>query len=199
MQYLNYFILSGIIILFSGCAVKPTIQNQYQLTGYSEKRIVSSPVKSSIFIRAPEAMAGYDTIDMLYTIKRYELRAFAHNTWVRPPAEMILPLIVKSLSKSGYFRVVAVSPSIESTAYQLDTQLLELDQNFLTKPSQIQLALKVTLVKTKGNEPLSSRIFTYKIQCPTDTPYGGVLAANQGLRLFTEELTHFIVRQVRLS
>lgn len=199
MKCLTWFFLSSILIIFSGCAVKPAIQNEYQLTGYSNKRFVKYPVATSIIIETPEAMAGYRSVDMLYVKKRYELDNFAHNSWTSPPADMLLPLVVQSITSSNYFRVVAASPSPEITDYRLNLQLLVLQQSFLTRPSQLQLSIQAVLIRTKTNRPIASRIFTYQIPCTMDTPYGGVIAANQGLRLFTAELTHFIVRQVNVS
>nr|WP_058441129.1 ABC-type transport auxiliary lipoprotein family protein [Legionella brunensis] len=179
-----------------GCSVKPLVTDQYKLGAFSKQQLSKQPSSHSIFVNTPDAVAGYQGEEMLYTDKAYELTPFVHSTWVDQPAEMLLPLLVQSLQRSGYFRVVASSPGAEIAEYRLDTQLIELQQNFLTKPSKIKFVIKVVLVQVEDNHVVASRIFSHLVPCPADTPYGGVIAANRATELFTAELTKFVVRQI---
>jgi cholesterol transport system auxiliary component len=189
--------LGCVSLILVGCAVKPLVTNQYKLGAYCKKQLSKKPSSHSIFVNTPDAVAGYQREEMLYTSKLFELKPFVHNAWVDQPAEMLLPLIIQSLQHSGYFHVVASSPGAEVTEYRLDTQLLELQQNFLTKPSAIHLVVKVVLVHVENNQVVASRIFGYQIPCLFDTPYGGVLAANRATELFTADLVHFAIRHVK--
>lgn len=182
--------------LLSACAVTPAITHRYQLEAFSSKPLAKKTARCSLRVNAPEAAAGYHTEQMLYADKRYALTAFAHNAWVDPPADMLLPLIQQSLIHSRAFKAVASSTAAELTDYQLDTQLITLKQDFLTHPSQMIVTIKVILSRTADNTALASRLFTLHTPCPTDTPYGGVIAANQAMRQFTQALTQFVVQTV---
>ncbi|WP_131783178.1 ABC-type transport auxiliary lipoprotein family protein [Legionella gresilensis] len=195
MKKITLLILS-VGYLLTSCSVKPTITNEYKLDIFSEKKFTNHS-NISILVAQPEALAGYDSQDMRYVSKPFELSTYAHNAWVDTPADMLLPLILQSLQRSGYFAVVTSTPITENTDYRLDTQLIELEQNFLTKPSRIDLTVKVVLTHVPDNRVVASEIISEHVTCPSDTPYGGVVAANQATKLFTARLTDFVVIHTR--
>lgn len=189
--------LITLLILLMACSpIKVPVSNQYILGAYSDKHLANQLTKQSILITTPEAVGGYQTEQMLYIKKPFELSPFANNAWADTPANMLFPLIVQSLQRSGYFYAVASSLNAEKTTYRLDTQLIELKQNFLKKPSVIDLVVKVVLTHVKDNRVIASRLFSQHLSCPMDTPYGGVIAANRATTNFTAELTDFVVSQV---
>jgi cholesterol transport system auxiliary component len=130
---------------------------------------------------------------MRYTVKLHELSSFIHNAWYSPPADMLLPLMVKSLQQSGYFRVIASTSTADATDYRIDTQLIDLKQNFLKYPSQIDFTVKVVLSHVPYSRVIASKIMDYHIICKEKTPFGGVIAANEATKRFTAELTDFIM------
>ena len=191
-------VLACVTCLLIACSpVKTVVTNQYKLDAFSEKQLTNKISPQSILITTPEAVAGYQTNEMIYVQKLFELNNFAHSAWISPPADMLYPLIVQSVQRSGYFYAVASSPNSEHTDYRLDTQLIKLQQNFLTKPSKIDFVVKVVLTNTKDNRVVASRMIAQHITCSHESPYGGVLAANLATKQFTAELSNFIVQQVK--
>ncbi|KTD33402.1 transport protein [Legionella nautarum] len=195
---MNKLTIWAFLILLVSCSpIKLQQSNAYKLDAYSSKQFTSQASKQSILITVPEAVAGYQTEDMLYMKKPFELSSFTKNVWVDPPAEMLLPLIAQSLQRSGYFNAVTSTTNSELTDYRLDTQLMELQQNFITTPSHIDLVVKVVLSHVSDNRVVASRLFSQRVKCPADTPYGGVTAANIATKNFTAEATAFVVSQAR--
>ena len=186
-------------LLTSCTPITPAVTNQYKLESFSKARLKTKPTPITILVTAPEAVAGYQTEQMIYVKKPFEISAFANNAWVNPPADMLLPIIVQSLQNSGYFKAVASSATAEKTDFQLDTDLIELQQNFLKKPSEIDVVIKADLSRTRDNKVLASRLFTQHIVCPMEKPYGGVLAANQAMLKISDELTRFVVKEVAIN
>lgn len=194
----------GFILAFAvlvACApVKNNISNQYKLESFgtvlAAKHLHMQSKHASIIVTRPEAAAGYQSNQMLYMNKPHELTAFINNAWVDPPADMLLPLIVRSLQTSGYFYAVASSPMSGNADYYLDVQLIELQQNFIKRPSYIDLIVKVVLTRTVDDKVIASRIIHKSVRCPYDTPYGGVIAANQATKNFTMDLMKFIVHYI---
>jgi cholesterol transport system auxiliary component len=194
-----------IILIFIGaqfwlaaCSpVKLNDSNQYKLDSYSNKKLSSRLTHHSILITAPEAVTGYQTNQMLYVKKPYEISSFANNAWIGPPADMLYPLILQSVQRSGYFYAVASSPNAEQTNYRLDTQLIELQQNFITTPSEITLTAKFVLTNVLNSKVVASKVIKEHVRCPTKSPYGGVIAANLATKKLTEQLSKFIVTEVR--
>ena len=134
---------------------------------------------------------------MLYVKKPFQLEPFAKNAWISPPADMLFPLLIETLQGTGYFYAVTSSPYSEEADYRLDTQLLNLEQNFLKKPSVIQFSAKVVLSRVDSKEIIASRIINKHISCSQDTPYGGVVAANQASYQFTAEVADFVISHIK--
>lgn len=196
MRVLSILTISLGIISIIGCSVKTPVTNEYQLSAYSAKQLVSNPRPVTLLVTAPEAVAGYQTEEMLYINKPFELEPFVKNAWTAPPADMLFPLLIQSLQRTGYFYAVTSSPYSEKADYRLDTQLLKLDQNFLKKPSIIELSVKVVLTNIDQNQVITSRIINLQIPCSTDTPYGGVQAANQASFKFTAKVADFVISHI---
>lgn len=194
----NLIILIIIQLIMTACSsVKLPVTNQYTLTAFSHKVFVAKSRNYSILVTMPEAVAGYQTEQMLYMKKPFELSPFANNAWVDQPANILFPLIVQSLQSSGYFYAVASSPHAESTDYRLDTQLIALEQNFLKNPSVLDLVVKIVLTNVGENRVVASKVISQHIPCTMSSPYGGVLAANVAAINFTAATTSFVVRHIQ--
>lgn len=198
---LNKFIVGTLVLtqlMLAACSpIKTLATNQYKLESFHATPYAHKKTTQSILISQPEAMAGYQTDQMLYMQKPFEITAFVHNTWRSPPASMLYPLLMQSLQQAGYFYAVASGPYVEKVDYRLDTQLIELQQNFLTKPSKIDMVVKAVLTHVDDNRVVSTRIFIEHRPCPIDTPYGGVIAANTATKALTSAISTFIVAQVQ--
>ncbi|WP_367608414.1 hypothetical protein [Legionella sp. W05-934-2] len=190
----------AIVLMFSlvGCGpVKRNIENEYQLSSYSHKKYESYPSKSTLLVVKPQAVGGYQTSEMLYIKKPYELMSFAYNAWVDPPANMLFPLLLQSLNSANYFHAIDSTPYAKETTYRLDTLLLSLHQNFLTKPSTVQMSIKAVLSRSNDNQVIDSIIIKTQKPCPEDTPYGGVIAANEAVKTVTGAVTDFVIKRVK--
>ncbi len=190
-------ILSTLISFLNACTpVKSSIESQYKIVAYSTVKTTLKSSKS-ILISQSDAIAGYQTEQMLYTDTLYQLDAFAHSSWISPPASMLTPLIVQSLQHSHYFYAVAAGPNADKTDYRLDTQLIQLQQNFLTKPSTLEFSAQVVLTRVSDNRVIASRTFVERVPCATDTPYGGVIATNRAIKMFTARVTDYVITRAQ--
>lgn len=192
----HWFVL--ICTLCTGCAVTPSIQHQYTLLPQisTSAHRTKTHKQATILITRSEALAGYRTEQMWYMKNPYELNAFAQNGWAAPPAELLMPLMIQSLEASNRFKAVVSSNTPEPSDYQLDTQLINLYQNFLTRPSQMEFTVKIVLSDLKKNRIIASQLIQKHVKCPMDTPYGGVIAANQAAKQFTEEMAQFVLNRL---
>jgi cholesterol transport system auxiliary component len=198
MKVINiFFFLTGLGALMSCSPVKLPVTNQYQISSYSAKKWVKQNSHNTLLVTTPEAVAGYQTDEMLYIKKPYQLEAFSKNAWAEPPASMLYPLLIQSIQRSGYFYAVSSSPYTQGADYRLDTQVLHLEQNFLKKPSVLAFSVKVVLTRISDNKIIASRIISQNVPCSTETPYGGVIAANRASLLITEAVAHFVVSSIK--
>lgn len=196
-KLIGFFVCIGAVLVSACSPVKISVKNQYQLSAYSSKQLAKDPMPITLLVTAPEAAAGYQTEQMLYIKKPYELEPFAKNAWVNPPADMLYPLMLQSLQRTNLFAAVTSNAYTLGVDYRVDTQLLRLEQNFLKKPSVIEFSVKMVLTHVSDNKVLASRIVNLQVPCPSDTPYGGVIAANKATQKFTENLAHFVVSHIK--
>lgn len=194
---MNKYFLITFFALTACSPIKVPVSNQYSLEAFSGGKLKEHHTDRSILVSQPEAMAGYQTEQMHYIQKPFALESFAHNAWISSPANMLYPLITQSLQQTGYFHAVASGPYADKADFRLDTQLIALKQNFLVKPSVVELVVKVELTHIADNHLLASRIISEHVPCMTDTPYGGVIAANQAVKSFTAKVAMFTVKQIK--
>lgn len=144
-------------------------------------------------VGTPRAAPGFDTPAMAYVQKPFALDYFAAHRWVEPPAQMLAPLLVRALEDGGAFRAVVRGASGVRADVRLDTELLRLQQSFLSKPSRVELVLRVQLIDVGARRVVATRTIEVARDAPADSPEGGVTAANAALASALAEVAAFAV------
>ena len=119
-------------------------------------------------VALPRAAAELNTVQMLYRAADTSLHAFARSEWAAAPAQLLAPLIVRALARSGCVAVVPASSSAQ-TQLLLETDLLQLHQDFSSTPSQLHLSLSARLLDTRSRERIASCVFEQTWACPADS------------------------------
>jgi cholesterol transport system auxiliary component len=192
------------LLLASGCsALKPFTTPAQQPAVYS---LAESPLSAAtapdrtaataltLIVSAPHAAAGFDSPRMMYLRQPDQLQYFAHNEWIDTPARMLAPLIVSAVNARGAFRAVVQTPSPATGEMRLDTEILRLQHEFISVPSQIRLTLRAYLVETATRRVISSREFEATVAAPSEDPRGGVTAAHQAVNDVLKQLADFCAR-----
>lgn len=142
-------------------------------------------------VLAPRAAAGFDGANMVYLRRPHEVEAFAQNAWVDTPSRMLAPLLVRALQRSGSFRAVLSAPGAAQAELALDTEIIRLQQDFGSVPSQVRFTLRAVLIDSTTRRVLAWREFDRRVAAPSEDPRGGVAAANQAARQVLDELVAF--------
>ncbi len=189
-------ILSMSLLSITGCSilgpVKTPPANNYTLNLPETGKARTAGQGRTLLVAAPVASPGYDTANMIYMIRPYELSSYANNHWVSPPAEILAPLMEQKLHNSGCFRAVASAPFTGITDLTLDTQLLVLRQEFIDNISQVRLVLLATIVDSATQHVVAQRRFESVVPTLQANPYSGVIAANQAAATVMRKLTTFV-------
>jgi cholesterol transport system auxiliary component len=110
---------------------------------------------------------------------------------VDTPAQMLAPLIVSALDRSGAFRAVLLAPTTATGELRLDTELIRLQHEFGASPSQVRLTLRAVVIETSARRVLAWREFDAVVPAGSDDPYGGVVAANRAVATVLADLAAF--------
>lgn len=188
-----------LMAMLSGCTLTPdtppTLHTYLLAPRLSQHQQANSPsTELTLLVSAPQAAAGYNTRQMAYTRKPYELEYFSRNEWVAPPARMLEPLLVSALDASGHFQSVAPSDVRLLADLRLDTQIIRLVQDFSVQPSQGHIVLQARLIDLGSGQEIASRTFEARETAPKEGPYGGVVALNRALKHVLGELVTFITQ-----
>ena len=150
----------------------------------------------ALVVSVPRAAPGFDSARMVYLRRPQELEAFAFHEWVAAPAQMLAPLIVRSLQDGGAFRAVLLAPSSGTGPLRLETELIRLQHDFTARPSHVRLTLRVVLLASATRQILAWREFDESVPAASDDAPGGAAAAHQATQRVLAALASFCAEQV---
>jgi cholesterol transport system auxiliary component len=174
----------------------PETPNTYVL----DARITSTTARPrsnvAVAVSMPRARAGFDTAQMAYVRRPYELDYFAKNRWADTPSRMLAPLLTQALEHGANLRAVVQAPSTASADVRLDVEIVRLFQDFSGQPSRIRFSLRAQLVELASQRVLATREFDEVESAPREDPYGGVIAANRALERLLGRIVEFCAEQI---
>lgn len=184
-------------LLLAGCTGFSAPQVASQTTYVLEAQRATKPASLKrnlvLAISEPQTRPGFDTSQMAYVQKPHELDYFVTSRWADTPARMLEPLLVQAMEQTGSFRAVVQVPGAVPADIRLDTELIRLQHDFVTRPSRVQLTLRAQLIDVRGQRVLAVKQFDESENAASDNAYGGVTAANRVLQRVLDQLADFSV------
>jgi cholesterol transport system auxiliary component len=195
----NYLILSSLLLLssLSSCSllspVKSEAGSSYIINAVPEYVPTRSTHSVTLLVMQPETSEIYNTTQMAYSVRPYQIAYFSRNHWAETPSQMLQPLIVQTMQNTHYFHAVVTPPFIDGYDYSLSTQILELQQDYTHKPAILKLKLRAQLSRAAINRVIATTQYSVEVPIPSGTPYGGVFAANRATAQVLRQLAEFCV------
>lgn len=159
-------------------------------------RTTAAPTPT-LLVNPPRAAAGFDTRNIAYLRQPHQIEYFAFSQWVDTPAQMLAPLIARSIERSGAFDAVLLAPTAATGELRLDTEVIRLQQEFGSTPSQVRVTLRAVLLDSRTRRVVALREFDVSVAAPSDDAPGGVAAANRAVQQLLEELSAFVAAAAR--
>ena len=149
----------------------------------------------TLIVSPPQAASGFDSQRMVYVRQDHRLEYFAHSEWVDAPARLLGPLLVSTAQRTGAFAAVVLASGTAAGDLRLGTELLQLQHNFQTQPSQVRVSLRVYLTDEKTRRVLAWQTLSAQAPASSDTPQAGVVAANQAVQAVLVQLGQFLINR----
>jgi cholesterol transport system auxiliary component len=187
-----------VLMLAAGCSLlRPAPMDQPTLHLLDARPAVSTAARRDVVLAVamPAAAAGYDSPAMLYVQRDHALERYATHRWADAPARLLGPLLVHTLDDTGAFRAVVSTGGSAPADLRLDTEIVRLHQNFIERPSRVELTLRVQLVDIAARRVLAARYLEQVRSAPSDDAAGGVAAANSALAQALAQLAAWCVEQ----
>jgi cholesterol transport system auxiliary component len=194
--------IQGLVILAvllggcSGLQPPPLDAPNLHVLGSKSMARAAQPKRDLVLeVSMPRSWPGFDTAQMAYVQRPYELDYFAANRWADTPARMLDPLLAQALEQSGSFKAVVHSPSPVPSDIRFNSELVRLQQDFTTRPSRVEFTLRLQLIDVRGKRVIATKLLDEAEAAPTDDAYGGVTAANLALQRILQEAVDFCIEE----
>jgi cholesterol transport system auxiliary component len=200
IETIKVYLISMIIILLSGCSLLSPVKNDRinYVIGETPGCLLSRGSSHlSILVLQPRTVAVYNTQQMAYTLRPYQIAYFSKNQWAETPSQMLHPLIVNALENTNFFQAVITPPFVGHYDYVLSTQVIMLLQDFTCHPPLLKLIVRALLAKTSTNRVIATQEFVVEEPMRQRAPYAGVFAANRATATFLNELAQFVLGHSR--
>lgn len=197
----NYLLCLLILFWLSACSVISVADSDIPRTYLLDIPLPAIPTTpphgKTLLIAMPQAAPGFDTQGLAYVRSPYILEYYSKSQWIDTPARMLLPLLVHRLEASGLFgAILSAATSPVAGEWRLDTEIVRLQQEFLTEPSQVRLVLRVQLLDMAARQVIATQLFEILENSPSEDAEGGVFAANQAIARVLNEIIAFIEKQI---
>lgn len=146
----------------------------------------------TLIVNPPHAASGFNSQRIIYARAAHQLEYYAHSEWVDTPARMLAPLLVAAAENSGRFRAVVLTPSAAAGDLRLDTEIIRLQHDLSSQPGQVRFTLRAYLIDNTTRRVLAWREFDETVTATSETPQGGVIAANQAVQNGLGKLADFL-------
>ncbi len=200
MQMVYGYLWLFILFFFTGCSVissADTPKRTYLLDIPLQPIPPANPNGKTLLVSIPKAAPGFDSMAQIYIRHQSVLEHYSKSQWVDTPARMLLPLLVLRLESTGKFSaVLSAATSPVAGELRLDTEIIRLQQEFLSEPSQVRLILRAQLLDMVARQAVATQWFEIVKDTPSENAQGGVMATNDAVAQVLDELTAFIVKQV---
>lgn len=149
---------------------------------------------AALLVLPPDAEAPYDTARMAYVEAPHRFGYFGKHEWAAAPAQMLLPLLLRTMVQTHAFNAVLAPPSSSAYGYALQVRILELVQDFRPDPALLRLTLHVQLHEGASNRVLAAREIALRETMSDKTPNAGVEAANRATASALRQIADFTLR-----
>lgn len=200
-RLLTYSIILILTVMLSSCSlfspVKMPSPNTYMLTEIPSTVVKKHARPITLLVMQPESEAIYNTVEMAYSIKPYQIAYFGKNRWAETPSQMLQPLLVQTLQNTHHFHAVVTPAATGRFDYTLHTQILELVQDFTRHPTVVRVTVRVQILQADGSKVVATRLFSVDEPVQYKTPYSGVFAANRATEKLLDQIARFTVRYTK--
>lgn len=194
-----FMLLPGLVaaVLLPACSLLSPIDNQQKEYILGQVPAVRTQTNKHLrlVVSRPVTAAIYDTPQMAYFPRKWEVSYFAKNRWGSRPADMIQNLLIRTFEASHVFVAVSKTRGSGRSELILSSELMSFEED-LTGPAPVfRVVLRAELQDNNGHR-LAAHRFSASQPLTMKTPYGMVIAANQAVADVLREIERFFIHKM---
>lgn len=150
----------------------------------------------TLLVAAPKAAPGFDSNQIAYIKEPLKLDYYSNNVWSDTPAKMLLPILVRAFEGTGAFKAVISPPAPTLADMRVDVDVIRLQQEFMTQPSQVRLTARIKVLNMRNGQVLATQVFEALAPAPSEDAYGAARAANAAVQKLLGDLIPFALHNL---
>jgi len=189
---------AALALSLAGCALlsAPPPQTSKQILSKMPPELPQRASNGAVLVvYPPQTQPVYDTTEIAYMTRPYEIAYFSQHEWAEPPAQMLQPLLVGTLQNTHFFRAVLTPPYAGRHSYALRTEIRELIADFTSEPAALQLSLRFQLSEGATGGIVATKDISVREPLQQKTPYAGVVAGNDATAKALLEMARFVLEK----
>jgi len=180
-------------LLLGACAT-PEAPTTYVLDTDIDVPTASRSRFGVLLVAQPITEAGFDVPDIAYTRTPLAVEYYTRSEWADTPGRMVWPLLVRALERSNAFQAVVTSSSTAVADLRLELDIIRLQQEFFTTPSQVRFTARVKLFDLRSGHVLGTQVLEVVEPAASEDAYGGVRSANRATTRLLEQVVEVVLR-----
>ncbi len=148
----------------------------------------------TLLVTVPKAAPGFDSNRIAYTREPPKLDYYRDSVWSDTPARMLLPILVRAFETTGAFKAVVAPPAPGLANLRVDVDVIRLQHEFMSRPSQVRLTARIKVVDLKSGHVLGTQVFEAVEPAPSENANGAARAANAAVRKVLDQMIPFALR-----
>lgn len=148
----------------------------------------------TLLVTVPKAAPGFDSNRIAYTKEPPKLDYYQNNVWSDTPAKMLLPILVRAFEGTGAFKAVISPPAPALADMRVDVDVIRLQQEFMTRPSQVRLTARIKVLNMKNGHVLGTQVFEAMEPAPSEDAQGAARATNVAVQKILTDMIPFALR-----
>lgn len=191
--------LLAALLVLPGCALQPTAAQPRKVLlnpQMPEQMPREGGTRATLLVFAPRSRPLFDTVRMAYQVQANEVDYFSRTEWAETPAQMLQPLLVKTLQDTGWFTAVVTSPYSGAHGSGLRTEIGELVADFSGDPAVLRLSLRLQWTDGAGRV-IATHEVSVREPIQQRTPEASIAAANAATAKALGEVARFAIERAR--
>lgn len=181
--------------IFSPVTIKPSTEYSFtQIPAPHHAKYRSSRI---IMVMTPDAAPYYKSTQIAYQMQPHQVSYFTQNAWAEPPAQMLQPLLVKTLQNTNRYRAIVAPPVTGNYDYMLTTQILNLRVKYDTHPAVFEVTIRAQIFNAASNKAIATKDITVDEPICNGPFYTRILAANHAIANALAQIANFTLRVVK--
>ena len=184
-------ILLGTILLITGCSVKTTTLNSYDLSTNTSISSLKQHKNIVLKVKYPSALDALGSSKIFYK-KDGITSYYLYSQWSAPLNRLIYSQLIKNLCNSNSFKSVVGYSSEVSSDLNLEVQIIDFYHIVEDNNSYADISIKARLINEKNSKIVKEKLFHYRINVDELNAKGFISTARVAIEEFNRDLINFL-------